>query len=398
MTGPLADVRVLDLTSVVMGPLATQILGDLGADVISVEDIGGDTNRFMGPGPHPQLSGVVAEPAAQQAQHLARPQAPRRPRGVPAAGRARRHRRHQPASRPARPAGPRLRRRARPQARHHLLPGAGLAHRRRPTATDPRTTTSSSRPPGSPTRLRAAGRRARASCPRSSADKVSGLTIVYAVLAALHHRDRTGEGQRVEVPMVRGDAGVHVGRARVADAIPEPPLGRSRLHRGCSSPNRRPQRTADGWIHMLPYSRPNYVDLFTPGGRDRPGRRPAAAEPGLALGERADSAVRRRWSTCCATRTTDEWLDVLRRARHPVPARSSTSTTSSPASPSPSTRWSGRTTSSRRGVRFDAHARRRCAAMRRSSARTATRCCSKPATPPTRSLPLRECGALRSKP
>ena len=56
--GPLSDVRVLDLTSVVMGPLATQILGDLGADVTSVEDIHGDTNRFMGPGPHPQLSGV----------------------------------------------------------------------------------------------------------------------------------------------------------------------------------------------------------------------------------------------------------------------------------------------------------------------------------------------------
>ena len=57
-TGPLAGVRVLDLTSVIMGPFATQILGDLGADVVSVEDIGGDTNRVMGAGPHPQLSGT----------------------------------------------------------------------------------------------------------------------------------------------------------------------------------------------------------------------------------------------------------------------------------------------------------------------------------------------------
>ncbi len=52
-TGPLAGVRVLDLTSVVMGPFATQLLGDLGADVITVEPARGDNSRSMGGGPHP---------------------------------------------------------------------------------------------------------------------------------------------------------------------------------------------------------------------------------------------------------------------------------------------------------------------------------------------------------
>ncbi|MGH9062203.1 MAG: CoA transferase, partial [Acidimicrobiales bacterium] len=56
--GPLQGVRVLDLTAVVMGPWATAILGDLGADVITIEAARGDTNRVMGAGPHPQLSGV----------------------------------------------------------------------------------------------------------------------------------------------------------------------------------------------------------------------------------------------------------------------------------------------------------------------------------------------------
>ena len=57
--GPLAGIRVLDITSVIMGPLATQIFGDLGADVITVEDPRGTLARVMTPGPVPGLSGLA---------------------------------------------------------------------------------------------------------------------------------------------------------------------------------------------------------------------------------------------------------------------------------------------------------------------------------------------------
>jgi crotonobetainyl-CoA:carnitine CoA-transferase CaiB-like acyl-CoA transferase len=310
--GPLAGFRVLDLTSVVMGPLATAILGDLGADVVTIESSRGDTNRAMGAGPHPQLSGVslnllrnkrnidldlksdagreiLLKLAASSDVFVTN----LRPGPLERLGAAY-------ADIAA----------VRPDVVYCRAHGWAAGSPRAAEAAYDDVIQAASGVADLARRVSGAP----ALMPTIFADKVCGLTIVYAVLAALLHRERTGEGQQIEIPMV-DTVSAFLLVEHGAGAIPQPPVGPAGYQR-ILTPERRPQPTADGWIAMLPYSREHYDLLFALGGRHD-----LIGDPRYAGGrERIANSdfLYRQVRGIVKDRTTAEWLDLC--ARHGIPA------------------------------------------------------------------------------
>ena len=303
--------RVLDLTSVVMGPLATQILGDLGADVISVESRDGDINRTMSSGPVRGLSGVslnllrnkrniaidLSHPAGRDA--LLRVAAAcdvfvtnLRPASLRRAG----------LEYPDIAA-------VRPDVVYCQATGfASDSEEADKPAFDDIVQAAS----GVPDLMHLAGLPP-ALVPMLLADKVCGLVIAYAVIAALFCRERTGHGQRVEVPMIetmRAFTLVEHG----GSAIPRPPRGPAGYPR-ILTPLRASVATADGWIALQPHRDEQWAALVQAGGLDdlvgdpRLTTRSLWREPGFGYAT---------LSRVLASRTTAEWLTFC--AEHGIPA------------------------------------------------------------------------------
>ena len=310
--GPLAGIRVLDLSSVIMGPYATQILGDLGADVICVEEAHGDTNRIMGPGPEPGMSGVSLNLLRNKRNvclDLKR-----------AAGRETFLRiaascdvlvtNLRPAPLGRLGLGYDVIREVRPDiimCQAHGWPSDG------PDADKPAYDDVIQASSGIAHTFMLQGG-VPAFAPTLVADKVAGLTIVYAVLAALFRRERTGEGQFVEVPMIDALSSFTLVEHGCA-AIPDPPLGPAGYQR-IVAPERRPFASSDGWVAVLPYSASNYNDLFREGGRDDLVDDPRV----LSARTRMDRAGELYAAVVpiIAMRTTEFWIEFCH--QHDIPA------------------------------------------------------------------------------
>jgi crotonobetainyl-CoA:carnitine CoA-transferase CaiB-like acyl-CoA transferase len=265
-TGPLSGVRVLDLTQVVMGPYATQILGDLGADVITIEPPNGDPLRAIGTGAHPQLGGAALN-MLRNKRNVALDL--KLPDGMSAFTKLL-------AScdvfitnmRPEPLARLRLTYEALADVKQDLIYCEAHGFPTESARANEAAFDDAIQASAGVAALMGKLYGTPALIPTVLADKVSGLVIAYAVSAALYHRSLTGRGQRIEVPM-HDVVSAFVLAEHGADAIQQPPLGPPGYGRLLTL-NRKPYRTLDGFVLLIPYSRRNWVDLFKAGGLERP--------------------------------------------------------------------------------------------------------------------------------
>src|SRR3954451_12928324 len=138
-------------------------------------------------------------------------------------------------------------------------------------------------------------------------DKICGMALTSAVTAALLHRERTGEGQMVEVPMLETLAAFNSIEMFGGYAF-EPPIGPSGYKRMKA---RRPVRTKDGWMTMLPYSGNNWCAFFEAVGQPECIEEFAVRDP-VARGQNID-LIYKKMAEIALTRTTAEWEQLLLR-------------------------------------------------------------------------------------
>ena len=140
-----------------------------------------------------------------------------------------------------------------------------------------------------------------------AADKLTGMAMVSAVCAALYQRERSGEGQLVEVPMLETLAAFNSVEMMGGMAF-EPPIGGPGYKR---MRERKPARTKDGWMTMLPYSTANWCAFFE--AVDRPELIEELGIKDPVLRNQNIDVVYATMREIALTHTTAEWIELLLR-------------------------------------------------------------------------------------
>lgn len=316
VTGPLRGIRVVDLTTYVLGPVATQILGDMGADVIKVESPQGDPCRDIGPKRQPDMAPIFLNnnrnkrsvvldlkrclplevllrmvETADVFVHSMRPQAAQR-LGIDYSAVAARNPRIVYASAPGyRSDGPN---RDRPAYDDVIQGESGLVGMNYAATGETRY------------------------MPTAMCDKLCGYVLASSISMALFHRERTGEGQQVQVPMLETMLSFNL-HEHLWTGVFDEPMGEIGYVRALT-PERRPYATKDGYLCLMATSDEQWHRLLA--ALDRPEleedeRFAKLAQRSLHFPELLAIVV-----TEMKKRTTAEWQQRLDRADIPCgPAR-----------------------------------------------------------------------------
>lgn len=311
--GPLAGVKILDLTSVLMGPFATQILASLGAEVIKVETPEGDNLRHIGPMQNPGMGHIylhtnrgkrslvldLKQPAARQAALQLAAQCDVLISNVRPAALARLGLDYAAVQA------------VNPRIIHVSCCGFGQDG---PYAAKPAYDDLIQGAAGLPWLMREYGAPEPCYAPVTLADRVTGLHAVYAVTTALYERERSGVGQAVVVPMFEAMAQFVLGD-HLAGLSFEPPKGEPGYARLLTR-HRRPYATQDGYLCVLIYNDKHWRAFFAAIGQAERFNTDARFS---SQGQRAQhiDAVYAWVAELMRTRTTAEWQALLQQADIP---------------------------------------------------------------------------------
>jgi crotonobetainyl-CoA:carnitine CoA-transferase CaiB-like acyl-CoA transferase len=306
MAGPLSGVRVLDLTSVVFGPLATQLLGDMGANVIKIESPDGDTTRYTGPARSPDMAALfmginrskrslVLDLKLTEAKdalwrlidgadvfiHSMRPQKIEKHGFGHQAVCARNPRIIYVGLHGYRNGGPYS---GQPAYDDVIQGQSGVAALMSAVAGEPRY------------------------APTILADKTCALSTAGAVSAALYAREKTGRGQFVEIPMFESMVSF-VLCEHLFGHVFSPPMGALGYTRVLGT-WRRPYKTKDGYLCMMAYTELQWRKFWSLVGKPE-----VCADPrfvNIAARSRHVVALYELAGACLTDKSTDEWLELLR--------------------------------------------------------------------------------------
>lgn len=311
--GPLQGIKVIDMTTVLMGPYATQMLGDYGADVIKVESLEGDVTRLIGPARHPGMGPVFLN-----------------------TNRSKRSICLDLKTRKGREAVLRLIASAdvlvynvRPQAMARLNLGYDVVSeinprliyagvfgfgQEGPYAANPAYDDLIQGATVLPALMAQTGDGVPRYVPNALVDRIVGLTAVGAICASLVHRDRTGRGQRLDIPMFETMAGFVLGD-HMGGLTYEPPLDKGGYARHLAR-DRRPYKTSDGYISVIVYNDKQWENFFAATGRDDLRNDPRFA---TFAGRAANiDLVYAELARILETRSSAEWTSLLNKADVPV--------------------------------------------------------------------------------